>query len=248
MICNGVQKIGSSIVKKLDLAAVCGISRVFLLQHFDHHVVCGLVNEGNQHVLSVDLVSAVCILLHGFFADFPDKIPGQSFGKGVAKLFHVGFVYVADLCGTHEGQGIVMSGKGALLQKLGDDLIAFYRVKFQFVSAQAVVAVCHQVIQRNHSVISGQISGNVVRVGNAYIGGGVCGNVGDNIVVNFAVIGVKPQIYSNVGVQGFELGDSLFVDFCLGFVGVVFGPEGDFIVLGGIKFFRVENALCSFAP
>lgn len=132
----------------------------------------------------------------------------------------------------------MIQGKGALLQKLGDDLIAFYRVKFQLAAAKTVAFICHQVIQGNHRVISGQVSGNVVRVSDAHIWGGFCGNVGNDIIVDLAVIGVKPQVYSNIGIQGLEIGDGLFVNFRLGFVGVVFGPEGDFIVLGGIKFFR----------
>ena len=131
-----------------------------------------------------------------------------------------------------------MSGKGAFLKKLGDDLVTFYGIKFQLASAQTIIAVCHQVIQRNHSVISGQVSGNVVRIGDAHIWGGICGNVGNDIVVNLAVIGVKPQIHSDIGVQGFEIGNGLFVDLCLGFIGVVFCPEGNLVITGGIKLLR----------
>ncbi len=118
-----------------------------------------------------------------------------------------------------------MSGKGALLQKLGDDLIAFYRVKFQLAAAKTVAFICHQVIQGNHRVISGEVGGDVVRVGDAHVGGGFCGNVGNDIIVDLAVIGVKPQVYSNIGIQGLEIGDGLFCKFPSGFCWCRFWPR-----------------------
>ena len=38
------------------------------------------------------------------------------------------------------------------------------------------------------------------------------------------------------GVQGFKIGYCLFIDFGLGFVCVVFGPESDLVISGGVKF------------
>ena len=76
----------------------------------------------------------------------------------------------------------------------------------------------------------------MVRVGDTYVRSGACGDVGDYIVVDFAVVRVKPKIYSDIGVQGFKIGYCLFIDFGLGFVCVVFGPESDFVISGGVKF------------
>lgn len=67
----------------------------------------------------------------------------------------------------------------------------------------------------------------MVRVGDTYVRSGACGDVGDYIVVDFAVVRVKPKIYGDIGVQGFKIGYCLFIDFGLGFVCVVFGPESD---------------------
>ena len=59
---------------------------------------------------------------------------------------------------------------------------------------------------------------------------------GDYIVVDFAIVRVKPKIYGDIGVQGFKIGYCLFIDFGLGFVCVVFGPESDLVISGGVKF------------
>ena len=76
----------------------------------------------------------------------------------------------------------------------------------------------------------------MVRVGDTYVRSGACGDVGDYIVVDFDVVRVKPKIYGDIGVQGFKIGYCLFIDFGLGFVCVVFGPESDFVISGGVKF------------
>ena len=76
----------------------------------------------------------------------------------------------------------------------------------------------------------------MVGVGDADVGGGVRGDVGNDVVVDFAVVRVKPKIYGDIGVQGFKIGYCLFIDFGLGFVCVVFGPESDLVISGGVKF------------
>ena len=76
----------------------------------------------------------------------------------------------------------------------------------------------------------------MVRVGDTYVRSGACGDVGDYIVVDFAVVRVKPKIYGDIWVQGFKIGYCLFIDFGLGFVCVVFCPESDFVISGGVKF------------
>ena len=52
----------------------------------------------------------------------------------------------------------------------------------------------------------------MVRVGDTYVRSGACGDVGDYIVVDFAVVRVKPKIYGDIGVQGFKIGYCLFID------------------------------------
>ena len=55
----------------------------------------------------------------------------------------------------------------------------------------------------------------MVRVGDTYVRSGASGDVGDYIVVDFAVVRVKPKIYGDIGVQGFKIGYCLFIDFGL---------------------------------
>ena len=78
----------------------------------------------------------------------------------------------------------------------------------------------------------------MVRVGDAHVGSGLGGNVGDHIVVNVAVVGVQPQSHGDVGIQILKFLDGLLVDLRLAHVGVVFRPEGDLILLGFFQLFR----------
>ena len=130
------------------------------------------------------------------------------------------------------------AAKGALLQKLGDHLLRVRPVIPQLAAAEAVLVIGKQRVQRGHAVGAGQVGGDVVRVGDAHVGGGARGNVGDDVVVDFAVVGVQPQIHVDVGVQRLKILDGLLIDRHLIFVGVVFRPEGDFIVPGVVKGLR----------
>ena len=75
----------------------------------------------------------------------------------------------------------------------------------------------------------------MVGIGDAHIGSGGGGNVGNDVVVDAAVIGVQPHFHGDVGVQRVELGNGLLVDIGLGDVGVVLGPEGDGKLAAGIQ-------------
>ena len=57
-------------------------------------------------------------------------------------------------------------------------------------AAQTVFFIGKQVIQRNYGILPGEVGGNVIRVGDADIGCRIGGNIGNDIVVNFAVIRV----------------------------------------------------------
>ena len=77
----------------------------------------------------------------------------------------------------------------------------------------------------------------MVGIGDADVRRGVCGNVGDNVVVNTAVIGVKAKVYGYVGVKRFKIGDSLLVNVNLRFIRVVFCPKGYLVIPGSVKLF-----------
>ncbi len=46
-------RLAGGVVEQLHLPGAVGIPGPLLLQHLDHHVVRGLVDEGDQHLLAV---------------------------------------------------------------------------------------------------------------------------------------------------------------------------------------------------
>ena len=129
----------------------------------------------------------------------------------------------------HVGHGVGMSRQLTLRQVFGDHLAQRGRVKADLTSAQTVVGIGEQGIQRHHAVIAGQIGGNVVRIRDAHIGRGVGGNVGDHILIDAAVISVELQRHLDIGIDLLELLDRILVDIRLGDIALGLGPEGDLI-------------------
>ena len=78
----------------------------------------------------------------------------------------------------------------------------------------------------------------MVRVGNTDIGRCIGGDIGDDVVVNGAVVRIGTDIHMNVGVEGLKVLNGLFIDLDLGLVGIVLGPEGNVVISGGVEFFR----------
>ena len=60
---DGGQKIGGFVAKQQYVAVDGGIACALLAQHLDHHVVGGLIDEGDEHLLAVDEVIAIGVLL-----------------------------------------------------------------------------------------------------------------------------------------------------------------------------------------
>ena len=237
MFRDGLQRLPGGVVEEQNVALGSGIVRPLLAQKLDHHVVGGLVDEGDHDLLPVHQEVALAVLGHGGLRNFPHKVPGELFGQGKAQLFHKSLVHIAGLGGAHIGDGVVIAVKGTFLQELGDDLGTGGSVELNGTAPQTVRRVVEESVQRHHGIHTGQIGGNMVGIGDAHIGGGVGGDVGDHIVINAAVIGVKPQIDLDIGVKGLKIGDGLLINSHLGQVGVVFGPEGDLVLPGFIKGF-----------
>ena len=83
-----------------------------------------------------------------------------------------------------------MTVDGAFIQKLRNDFFSGRTVIGKLRAAQTVFLIGKQVIQRNYGILSGEVGGNVIWVGDADIGCRIGRNIGNDIVVNFAVIRV----------------------------------------------------------
>ena len=159
------------------------------MEHLNHHIVRGFIQEGNEHLLSVDF-EHIPLLFHGSLADLPHKVPGQHLRQSEAQLLHIVLVDITGLRGAHEGQGILMSPEAAFRQKFRHHLPLGGGIEIHLFSAQAIAFVGEQVIQGNHHVFAGEVGCNVVGVGNTHVGGRSGGDVGNHIVVNPAIVGV----------------------------------------------------------
>ena len=131
-----------------------------------------------------------------------------------------------------------MTVESALFQELGHDFRLIRCIKPHLTAAQAVLSVREQVVQGNDRIRAGEVGSDVVGIGDADIGGGVRCDIGNDIVVNLAVVRIQPQIYRDIGIQRFEVRNGLLVDLHLGHVGIVLCPEGNLEITGRIKGFR----------
>ena len=235
MLPDGIQKLLRRIVEKTDLSRSGGIVGILLLQHLDHHVVGRLVDEGDQDLLPVQDKIVVCILLHGGLRDLPYKVPGEHVRQLVSQLLHEGFVHIAGFGGAHVRHGIIVSAQHAFIQKFGNDLLLCRSVHFCLTSAKSVILVIHQLVQGNHHIAAGHIGGDMVRIGDADIGRRLGGDVGDDIVVDLAVIRIKPQVYVDIGIQCLKVPDGLLINGRLADVRIIFRPESDLVFLRLVK-------------
>ena len=238
MLGNGAQSLPGGVVEQQDLALGGGIVRLLLPQQLDHHIVGGFINKGDHYLLAVHQIVSVGILGGGGIGHLPHKVPGKGLGQLISQLFHKGLVHVAGLGGAHIGDGIVVAVKGTFLQELGNDLLPRGAVELHRTAPQTVFRMAEQPVQRHHGIGSGEIGGDVVGIGDAHVGSGFGGNIGDDIVIDAAVIGIKPQIDLDIGIQLLKIGDGLFINSYLGQVGVVFCPEGDLVLSGFVKALR----------
>ena len=226
------------VVEDLDFACRGGIAGVLLAEHLDHHVVGGLIEKGDHDLLPIKEVVAVRVLLRGRFGHLPDKVPGQNIRERIAQLLQESLVYIAGLGGAHVGNGVMHAADGALAEKLRDDLLLLRRIEKELRAAETVSGIGEQIVQRHHHVGAGHIGRDVVRIGDADIGCGIGGDVRDDIVVDAPVVGIEPHVHRDIRVQGLKVRDGLLVDGRLDLVGVVFGPEGDFVLPGTVKALR----------
>ena len=146
MPCNCLQQLCRSIIEYLNIPCFIRIACTLLIQHLDHHIVCGLIQERDHDILSIYLEISVCILFHGRFGNLPYKIPGQCFRQRVAQLFHIGFIHIAGFCGAHVRKCIIMIIKAAFLQELRNDLLFLHRIKPYLISPKSIGSICKQII------------------------------------------------------------------------------------------------------
>ena len=110
------QQVGSGVIEELNISRLRGIPRVQLTEHLDHHVVGGFVNEGDQHLLTVEGIGPIVSQCSGrCFADFPDEIPGQGLRKCIAQSLYKVFVNITRLGGPHVGHAVIGAAQLAFL-------------------------------------------------------------------------------------------------------------------------------------
>ena len=227
MLRHRLQDLLGRVVEQEHFAVLRRVPGIPFPQHLDHHVVRGLVDEGDHDFLSVDLEVPVAPLFHCRFRHFPDKIPGEDIRELVTELLHERLVDIAGLGRPHVRQRISRAPDRALGEELGDDLLFGGTVEPELAPRQAVPGIVHQRLQGYHNVAAGHVSRDMVRVGDADVGRRVGRDVGDDVVVYFAVVRVKAHVDLDMGIQGLEVGDRLLIDHRLGLVRVVLGPERD---------------------
>ena len=86
----------------------------------------------------------------------------------------------------------------------------------------------------------------MVGIGNADIRRRIGLNVGDNVVVNTAIVGIQTQLNLDVGIKCFKIGNRLLIYARLSDVGIVLGPEGQLVLLV-FKGVRMKLIPCSTA-
>ncbi len=78
----------------------------------------------------------------------------------------------------------------------------------------------------------------MIRIGNAHIRRGIRGDVSDHVIIDLAVIRIETQIHGDIRIKIFKIRDRFLIDGRLVLIGVIFGPESDFIFSGKIELFR----------
>ncbi len=235
MFCNCVQQLPRRIVEQKQLPLLRGITGLLLPEHLNHHIVGRFVDKRDHNLLPVDQEPSLCILRRRRLGHLPDKIPGQRLRQLKPQGFNEGFINIAGLRGSHIRNRVIMPVKGAFLQKLRDDLLLPRGIKENPAPAESVLFVRKQLLQRNHEILPGYISCNMVGIGNADIRRRVSCNVCDNIIINSAVIRIKTQVYAYIWVELLKISNRLLIDFGLRPVGIVLCPEGQLVLFAGIK-------------
>ena len=131
-----------------------------------------------------------------------------------------------------------MPADDALVQELRHHLRALGAVKAQLAPAQAVARVVEQLVQRHDHIAAGQVGGDMVRIGDAHVRRGLRGDVGDDVVVDAAVVRVQAHFDPDVRIEGLKVRDGLLIYGGLHLVGIVLRPEGHFKAAAVIQLLR----------
>ena len=86
-----------------------------LTEHLNHHIVGGLIYEGNHDVLAIDGICAVVVFLCGRVGYLPYEVPSKHIGQFISQLFDVILIDIAYLGGAHEWQGVMCARNFAFL-------------------------------------------------------------------------------------------------------------------------------------
>ena len=135
-----------------------------------------------------------------------------------------------------------MAAKGTLFQKFRDDLLRPRCIEPYLAPAGAVPLIRKQFVQRHYKIAARQIGGNMIRIGDAHIRRGIRSDVGNHVIIDLAVIRIQTQIHGDIRIKIFKILNRFLIDGRLVLIGVIFGPESDFIFSGKIELFRHGKA------
>ena len=79
-------------------------------------------------------------------------------------------------------------------------IVLFGRSEPQLAAAKAVAFIIEKLIERHYHVIAGKIRCDMVRIRYANVRRRVGGDVGYNVVVYLAVIGIKSYVHLYIGI------------------------------------------------
>ena len=115
MLGNCCEDFARGVVEQLHLAAARRVARTLLLQHLDHHVVRGFVDEGDQHLLTVEQEIQRCRAMAASETSHTGVMSGRR--ESVAKHYVGLGIDVAGFRGAHVRIALMVAVDSAFRQK-----------------------------------------------------------------------------------------------------------------------------------
>ena len=137
MLGNGIEQFPGGFIEYQHFAFRVRIACAPLLKHLDHHIVCRLIDEGYHYVLRVNRIGSFLVLCGCGLCNFPYEIPSQPLWQGIAKLFYICLIHIADFGRAHKRERIEFAVQTAFAKKFWNDFILLWRIEPKLASSKA---------------------------------------------------------------------------------------------------------------